>query len=162
MKGLASDRTASRAEQFTGWVHPHLPAMANLAARLVGRFDRDDVLQDSLARAWRRWETYRPERGSPRTWLLAIVADQSRRTRRRHLRRPRFPEPTALDPSAGDVDLEAAIRALPRRQRLAVELYYLVDLDISEVAAVMGCSQGTVKSTLFDARTRLRSRLEER
>ncbi|TMK55831.1 MAG: RNA polymerase sigma factor, partial [Actinobacteria bacterium] len=50
---------------------------------------------------------------------------------------------------------------LPPRQRLAVELHYFVDLDVAETAAVMKCAEGTVKSTLADARERLRSILGE-
>jgi RNA polymerase sigma-70 factor (ECF subfamily) len=59
------------------------------------------------------------------------------------------------------LDLERAIASLPRRQRLAVELHYVLDLDVRECAAVMSCSEGTVKSTLHDARIRLRGVLEE-
>ncbi len=149
-------------DDFGVWVRPHLPAMSNLAARLVGVADRDDVVQESLARAWRRRETYREDRGTPRAWLLAIVAD---RARRHHRGRDRH-RTWAVVPAAGerverDADLEAAIRRLSGRQRMAVELHYFVDLHVSEVAAVMGCSEGTVKSTLSDARARLRSQLEE-
>src|SRR5206468_5844116 len=77
---------APAADDFTAWVRPHIGAMANLASRMVGATDRDDVVQESLTRAWRRWSTFRPERGTPRAWLLAIVADRCRRSRRR--RRP--------------------------------------------------------------------------
>lgn len=143
---------------FEAWVSPHLASMGNLATRLAGPSDRDDVVQESLSRAWRRRSTYQADRGSPRAWLLAIVADQSRRARRRQARL----EP-AIDASVSaaeaDLDLEAAISALPRRQRLAVELHYLVDLSVADVAVVMGCSEGTVKSTLFDARATLRREL---
>ena len=146
------------ADTFGEWVRPHLPAMAGFAARLVGPSDRDDVVQESLARAWRRWSTFDPERGTPRGWLLAIVADKARRAARR-----RRPDPLVEPPLAAghDVDLERAIRALAPRQRMAVELHYLLDLDVLEVAEVMGCAEGTVKSTLHDARGRLRTLLEE-
>jgi DNA-directed RNA polymerase specialized sigma24 family protein len=50
---------------------------------------------------------------------------------------------------------------LSRRQRLAVELHYFLGLPVSECATVMSCSEGTVKSTLSDARARLRLDLEE-
>ena len=148
-------------EDFTTWVAPHLRPMANLATRLVGASDRDDVVQESLARAWRRRSTYRADRGSARAWLLAIVADQARRTRTRKVRR-QVPVDDAAPRSERDLDLEAAIRALPRRQRRAVELHYLVDLSVADVAVVMGCSEGTVKSTLFDARATLRRELGDR
>jgi DNA-directed RNA polymerase specialized sigma24 family protein len=40
---------ARPAADFTGWVRPHLPAMAALAARPAGAADRDDVVQEALA-----------------------------------------------------------------------------------------------------------------
>jgi RNA polymerase sigma-70 factor (ECF subfamily) len=53
-----------------------------------------------------------------------------------------------------------AIRKLTRRQQLAIDCRYFVGLSISDIAAIMGCSEGTVKSTLSDARKRLRRMLE--
>jgi RNA polymerase sigma-70 factor (ECF subfamily) len=59
------------------------------------------------------------------------------------------------------VDLDRAIEGLPKRQRVAVELHYLLGLDVRECATVMPCTEGTVKSTLHDARNNLRGVLEE-
>jgi RNA polymerase sigma-70 factor (ECF subfamily) len=59
------------------------------------------------------------------------------------------------------VYLEEAVQRLPPRQRLAVDCYYFVGLSVGETATVMRCSEGTVKSTLFDARRRLHRELEE-
>jgi RNA polymerase sigma factor (sigma-70 family) len=58
------------------------------------------------------------------------------------------------------VDIERAVRTLPLRQKLAVDCYYFCGLSVAETAAVMRCSEGTVKSTLSDARARLRPALE--
>ena len=58
------------------------------------------------------------------------------------------------------MDVDHAILSLSARQRLAVDCYYFADLSIADTAAVMGCSEGTVKSTLSDARARLRTLLE--
>ncbi len=135
--------------------------MSRLAARLAPDADRDDVVQEALVRAWRKRDQYDPGRGTVATWLLAITADQARRARRR--RRPyallgeinvpgRWPDDR--------VDVEAAVARLPTRQKLAVDCFYFVDLSVAETAAVMGCSEGTVKSTLSDARKRLRALLE--
>lgn len=158
------DRTSREpaAPDFARWVQPHLPAMTRLAARLVAPLERDDVVQESLVRAWRRRSTYDPSKGSELTWLLAIVGDQARRRRSRS-RPPSLPldraDGAVLD-RARDVDLERAIAQLSTRQRLAVDLYYFVGLDTAACAEVMGCAEGTVKATLHQARARLRAQLE--
>ena len=69
-----------------------------------------------------------------------------------------MPDAPARDAGV-DVDLERAIEQLAERQQLAVHLHYFVGLTVDETADVMRCSTGTVKSTLFDARTRLRALL---
>ena len=63
-------------------------------------------------------------------------------------------------PDASMIDLERAVAKLPARMRLAVDCVYFVDLTVADTAAVMGVSEGTVKSTLSDARARLRALLE--
>lgn len=149
------------AADFAGWVTPHLAAMAALAARLTSADERDDVLQEALAAAWRKLGSYDPARGTPRSWLLAIVADQARKARRRRRPADGWDETLPSVDSPADLDLERAVRALPARQRLAVALHYFLDLPVAEVAAVMRCSPGTVKATLSHARAGLRHRLEE-
>jgi RNA polymerase sigma-70 factor (ECF subfamily) len=160
VRGIAAP--AIEAEEFRVWVTPHLVAMGRLATRLTSPADGDDIVQEALVRAWRKRSQYDETRGSAQSWLLAIVADRARRHRTR-VRPGR--ELVDLPAPGNDVerglDLDNAIAALPRRQRLAVELHYLLGLDVRECAAVMGCSSGTVKSTLFDARARLRGVLEE-
>lgn len=151
-------------EDFDSWVTPWLPDIWRFAVSLSSLDDADDLVQDTLARAWTKRAAYDPSRGSPRSWLLAIVAD---RARRRWIRRPKpvSPAPTATATAMPEldghrVDLRRAIAALPERQRTTVFLHYYLDLPVSEVAAVMGCSDGTVKSALHDARRALARRLE--
>lgn len=148
---------------FRSWVAPHLVAMGRLASRLTSPADSDDVVQEALVRAWRKRSQYDAARGSAQAWLLAIVADRARRHRSR--REPATQQlidlPMAAPEVEASMDLDRAVASLPARQRLAVELHYLLGLDVRECAAVMGCSDGTVKSTLFDARARLRMILDE-
>ena len=147
---------------FARWVAPHLSPMHLLAARLTAGA-ADDVVQDALVRAWRRRETFDPSRGSARTWLLALVAGEARRTRLRLRRRTYDVLPAPSNPDVErDLDVQRAVERLPRRMRLAVELYYFVGLPVVETAAVMGVSEGTAKSTLHDARERLRGVLDVR
>jgi RNA polymerase sigma factor (sigma-70 family) len=150
---------SSTPEQFGLWVAPHLRAMSMLAARLSSDSERDDVVQDALIRAWNKRSQFDPQRGTPAAWLLAITADQARRTRTR--RRPLLGMiPGRVRPIDDELDLASAIASLSGRQRLAIDCFYFAGLGITETAAVMGCSDGTVKSTLSDARHRLRDLLE--
>lgn len=149
------------AEAYADWVRPHLQAMARLAARLAPEADRDDIVQEALARAWRKRHQYDAKRGTPAAWLLAITADQARQARRR--RRPLLlltDVPARVRSSEDRIDVEYAVARLAPRQRLAVDCFYFVGLSLAETAAVMRCSEGTVKSTLSDARLRLRPLLE--
>jgi RNA polymerase sigma factor (sigma-70 family) len=164
METMAATDDAAR---FADWVGPSLLAMTRLARRLAPHADADDVVQDALVRAWQKWDQFDSARGTPSSWLLGITADRARDARRKRVRRLHAVDETALAPDAAapatnlaaDLDLDAAIADLAGRQRLAVELHYFVGLNVDETAAVMGCAAGTVKSTLSDARGRLRELL---
>lgn len=152
------------ADGFANWVSPHLAALAALAERQVGAAAAADVLQEALLRAWRRRETFRPARGTARSWLVAILLDQARR----HRMRWRWTSSTSQPPASGlagpngdRVDLERAIARLSRRQRQVVTLYYLADLAVAEVAVALGISESSVKAHLVAARAGLKTLLEE-
>lgn len=99
-----------------------------------------------------------------RTWSLGIALNVCREARRAH--RTPCPlmlaerEPTPPDQLVARTEsierLEAAIAALPERQREAVVLYYLRELTLKETASAMGCTTGTVKATVSHALRRLR------
>ncbi|HLL64449.1 MAG TPA: sigma-70 family RNA polymerase sigma factor [Micromonosporaceae bacterium] len=155
-----TERAPADAQAFAEWVRPHVSAMARLAARLAPDADRDDVVQEALTRAWLNRDRYDAERGAPSSWLLAITADQARKASWR-----RRPWPLAAGRASsvdleGRFDLERALRRLTPRQRLAVDCFYFADLSVADTAAVMRCTDGTVKSTLADARAKLRAFLE--
>ncbi len=154
--------SASERETFAAFVRPHWDIMAALARRLTRSTDGDDILQDALASAWRKRGQFDPDRGTPRNWLLAIVADQAAKHRRR--RRPVSELVDVADADRdhdADVDLRAALQKLTDRQRAAVALHYYLGVPVADAAEVLGCAPGTVKSTLSDARARLRALLGE-
>jgi RNA polymerase sigma-70 factor (ECF subfamily) len=147
---------------FSDWLAPHMTRMWHLATRMAPSADADDVVQDAVLAAWRSRASFDPADGSAASWLLSVTANAARKTRLR-----RWPLPTAVPDQAKPapdtelaIDVERAVRALPRRQRLAVNCFYFADLTVAETAVVMKCSEGTVKSTLSDARRRLRTVLE--
>jgi RNA polymerase sigma factor (sigma-70 family) len=155
---LADRVDLSDADAFTLSIREHWPTMRRVAERLAGRAYRDDVLQEALADAWRHRGSFDASRGSLGAWLVKITANRARKSFRS--RRPTEPlEDVAVDRVDSDVDLQRAVRALPSRQRLAVELYYFAGLPVSEVAAAMSCAAGTVKSSLAAARANLRRSL---
>ena len=159
----AATDPAVRQAAFAGWVEPHLPALGALASRQVPPVDAPDLVQDTVLRAWQKWHTYRADRGAPRAWLVAILLDRARRRRTRT--RPEIsmadPPDQPRDDQRPDPALADALERLPGRQRQVIELYYLADLPVAEVAAVLGIAQGTVKSQLRDARLALRRLLLE-
>jgi RNA polymerase sigma factor (sigma-70 family) len=154
---------ASEGAEFSAWVLPHWAHMDRLALRLVGVGVAEDVVQDALAAAWRSWRRFDHERGSARAWLLAIVANKARDQLRRSAGRSLL----IVDETVGgphseiEIDLTSALSRLTERRRIAVALHYYLELTVEECAEVMGCSAGTVKSTLSDARTQLREILGE-
>jgi RNA polymerase sigma factor (sigma-70 family) len=163
MRLVEVDADAPHTSDFASWVAPHLTAMTRLAMRLAPAgegVDFEDVVQLALERAWKRGSTFDPARGSASSWLLAIVADQARRARTR--RRPRAIDPRPHTQEPSDPALDIAVRQLPQRQRMAVELHYFLGLPVRECAEVLGVAEGTIKSALSDARAKLRTLLEVR
>src|SRR4051812_20517792 len=161
--GVVSLKT-QREPDFSAALAEHGRAMFRFAVTLSSVDDADDLVQDAMARAWKKRGQFDPARGSLRSWLLAIVADQARSRWRR--RQPLWEpiDPDVLTAAAGDelsVDVGRQVAALPPRQRAAVVLHYFVDLAVDDVATLMECSPGTVKSTLHDARKSLAQALGE-
>jgi RNA polymerase sigma-70 factor, ECF subfamily len=118
----------------------------------------EDSTQEAFARCLERWGRLKDQ-----PWVAGWVTSTALNHARRALRRRRDPDPPERDSGDPDaaVDLWRGIRSLPRRQQQAVVLHYAIDLQVAEVAAVMGCSQGTVKSHLSRARDALRKHMAE-
>ena len=122
-----------------------------------------DAVQEAFISADRRWRRVR-SLDDPVGWIrraaLNRLLNGRRNTRRRSeiLAAVRPAVEADLDPL--DLDLLAAIGALPRQQRLVVCLHHLAGLKVDEVAADLAIAPGTVKSHLHDARSALRRTLE--
>jgi RNA polymerase sigma factor (sigma-70 family) len=117
----------------------------------------EDATQEAFARALERWTLLR-DRPWAGGWVMSTALNAARRMLRR---RPYgFSMPSANPDSESATELWEIVRRLPRRQREAVVLRYVLDLNLSEIAAAMGCREGTVKAHLFSARHALRDELE--
>lgn len=147
-----------------------LPRLRRYARALVGdRAAADDLVQDTLERAWSRFAQWRP--GSDlRAWLFSIMhnlrVDQLRRPGLNAL--PMDDEELMVPTRATQsdhlevVDLEVALARLPEEQRAVLLLVALEDMSYEEVAAALGIPIGTVMSRLARGRERLRLILEGR
>jgi RNA polymerase sigma factor (sigma-70 family) len=128
----------------------------------------EDAAQEAFAKAMVRWRSV-SVMDRPATWVYVVAV---RELRRRSGRRDELigagqgREDAPLPDHAGEVVTAAviarALQALPPRQRLAVVLRFHGDLTVPEVSRAMGCSEGTVKSTLHAAIGRLRLDLGDR
>lgn len=128
-----------------------------------------DVVQETLLRAWRNPQAFKPERGSPRAWLYTvarrIVVDEHRSARHRHEAvTEHVPEPRIADPTEQIVDREVLRQALSRltpEHRDVLRLCYYRGQSVAQAAEALGISPGTVKSRTHYAIRALRSALEE-
>lgn len=148
-------------DDFESWVRPHVQMMRAVAWRLSPRGMGEDVVQEAMLRAWRHLSRFDPDKGSPRSWLAAITANEAGHARRKFRPDHELVDAEAPTPSPTSGDVNEALAALNNKQRLAVDLYYFVGLPIRETAQVMKCPEGSVKSTLFAARGRIHAQLEE-
>jgi len=117
----------------------------------------EDCVHEALARAWERRE--QPDRID--RWVVTVALNLSRNRWRRVRREVPFvpADRDRAEPAADheSVDLRRALTAIPRRQREAVVLHYLLDMPVAEVAEVLGLSAGGVKHALFRGRRSLSS-----
>lgn len=159
-----------RDREFTAFVLEHQATLLRTAWLLVGDAHRaEELAQQALERtyvAWPRVRTGNPLAYARRT-LVNLRTDTWRRRRREVLVEPANLTDHATshhDPDrAGDRDrLVRALATLTARQRRIVVLRYLMDLPEAEVAADLGVSLGTVKSTASRALAELRTALGSR
>ncbi len=119
----------------------------------------EDVAQETFLRVFRRLPTYTFE-AKFSTWVFQIARNASVDEVRSRRRRSRLaslappPRPSAAPPEAR-AEIDAALASLPDDLREAVVLVEVLGLRYHEVARVLGVPEGTVKSRMFSARSRL-------
>jgi len=141
-----------------------IPRLRRYARALVGdRAAADDLVQDTLERAWAKLHLYR--RGTDlRAWLFTVMhnvhVNKVRATRATDTLEDEMPE-LAQRASQGDAlmvrDLDRSISRLPAEQRSVLLLVTLEDMSYEEVARTLGIPIGTVMSRLSRAREKLRA-----
>ena len=152
---------SSTLPEFESFVAARSAALFGTALLLTGdRHLAEDLLQTALAKSWLSW--HRIAGADPEAYVRRVLVNTyiSMWRRRWNGETPteELPETAAATPS-GDPgarhDLRVAVRRLPKRQRAVVVLRYFEDLSEREVADLLGCSVGTVKSQASRALAKL-------
>ncbi|HTG48051.1 MAG TPA: RNA polymerase sigma factor [Actinomycetota bacterium] len=157
----AVDETAIR--EFLAGPFPRVVAAVALVAG--SRAAAEDAVAEALARAWERSDRGDAIDSLP-AWVTHVALNLSRSRLRRVRAEARARERLVARPGPGRteddrLDVERALATLPRRQREVVVLHYYLGLPVSEISALRGISEGTVKSTLHRARHAMAQALGE-
>jgi len=164
--------TDDEAELLRALHAEHGDALYAHAVRLCGgdRQRAEDLVQETLLRAWRHPEALDPDRGSVRAWLfttarhLAIDAWRRRSVRVNEVVTDALPEPAAEDETDRAVEAwtvaEALARLTPAHREVLLECFYR-GRSVAEAAVRLGVPPGTVKSRTHYALRSLRLALEE-
>jgi RNA polymerase sigma-70 factor (ECF subfamily) len=140
-----------------------IPRLRRYARALVGdRAAADDLVQDTLERAWAKLHLYR--RGTDlRAWLFTVMhnvhVNKVRAARATDTLEEEMPELALRAPQSDALmvrDLDRSIARLPAEQRSVLLLVTLEDMSYDEVARTLGIPIGTVMSRLSRAREKLR------
>lgn len=150
-----------RDAEFTAFVLESGPALVRIAWLLCGEQARaEDLAQQALLRTYLAWPRVTDPLAYARRAVTTARIDAWRKRRREVLTPPEDLHAVAGDGADAHAERDRLVRALmtlPARQRRIVVLRYLLDLPEAEVAADLGVSLGTVKSTASRGLDRLRA-----
>ena len=152
-------------ESFDGFYAREYRMLVALAYALTGsQGHAEDVAQEAMLAAYRRWDEV-SRLDAPHAWVRRVCANISVSFVRRRMvearglltMRRRHSEVDLMEDD--DATFWAEVRRLPRRQAQCVVLLYVYGCTVAEVAQVLGCSDGSVKTHLSRARGKLAGRL---
>ena len=140
-------------EEFTSFVLVVQPALRRTAYLMCGDWSlASDFVQEALIRVYRHWPRLGSEaeaRAYARKAVVSAVIDAKRRRSSTELPVALVTDWIGVDVHDGTVDRDLLTRCLiqvPARQRACLVLRYYDDLSVTEVASLLGISEGTVKS----------------
>jgi RNA polymerase sigma-70 factor (ECF subfamily) len=154
---------ARDSQAFATLYDRHGRAAYSLAYRMTGeRQAAEDLVQEAFLKLWRAAGSYRPERGSVRSWLLTIVHNgaidrlRSSASRRRmqekvEVSAPQFQPNEAFSESwrnAQREQIREALKSLPEEQLKVLELAYFGEYTRKEIAELLDLPLGTVKGRM--------------
>ena len=154
-------------ESFDSFYAREYGTLVAMALALTGsRSHAEDVAQEAMLTAYRRWDDV-SRLNVPAAWVRRVCANTATSLVRRRIvearavLRLRSRPVVVAELDETDAAFWAEVRRLPRRQAQCVALRYVYGCPVAEIAGILGCAEGTVKSHLFQARARLADRLGE-
>jgi len=149
----------------------HASGLQRFAARLTGDHGRaEDIVQETMLRAWRHPDKAGGRTGAPRAWLytvarhLAIDQHRARRARPAEaaglIAAAGLAAPDQIDAAITRWDLARALAGLRPADRDLLAARYLHDRTVNDIAAGLHLPAGTIKSRLYAARDALRQNLQ--
>src|SRR5262245_19846164 len=144
-------------------VEPHRPALFAYCRRLAANvWDAEDLVQETLAKAFARAAETHFTIENPRSWLIRIATntfiDTTRRAQALPLGDTDLPAPAGSDPIEVHEALEELVTVLPPQERAAVVLKDVFDYPLADIASMVGTTTCAVKSALHRGRTKLADR----
>jgi RNA polymerase sigma-70 factor (ECF subfamily) len=154
-------------DSFEVFYARELPALVAFAAVLSGSAAAEDIAQEAMLAAYRRWDSV-CQLDLPVAWVRRACANRAISVLRRRAVETRGllrlgSRPAATDaPAMVNADFWAEVRRLPRRQKQVIALHYIYDMAVSEIAQTLSCAEGTVKVHLSRGRATLAQRMGAR
>lgn len=162
--------TVARPEhEFEAFFIANYDGVVRTLTAMTGDRDRaTDAAQEAFIKAYAKWSKIRSY-DAPDAWVRRVAINAGRDRHRSERRRRRREQPHLSSDAAfpadevvGTENARQLLASLPRRQREVATLYYFDDRSVAETSRLLGLSEGTVKSHLADARTRLRTLVESK
>lgn len=163
--------TSHDAEQLGALYEAHAAPIRRYVVHLTGSGSTaDDVVQETLLRAWRSPKIMAEDPSTVRAWMFTVarhlVVDEARSAHRRHENAVADPPDTAVrdatDAVFDAILIEEALAALSAAHREVVVRAYYGGRSVAEMAEELGAAEGTIKSRLHYGLRALRLALQEK
>jgi RNA polymerase sigma-70 factor (ECF subfamily) len=156
---------SARAETFEAFYRAHADRVYRALALTLGHDDlAREATDEAMTRAYARWSRVE-SLDNPPAWVYRVGLNWAtsvwRKTRRERGPTDEYRHPSTAPPDPAAVAARAALHTLPATQRAVVVCRIFLDLSTAETAAVLGTSEGTVKSRLARGLAALRTTLTD-
>ena len=126
--------------------------------------DAEDVMQSAFCKLWQHRGSFGDSVQMDK-WLTKVAVNECRSLWRRHAGKTvsldELDEPAAAPEREADQALVRAVLCLPEAYRTVIHLFYYEEYSIREIAGILRCREGTVKSQLSRGRSLLKTMLKE-